>query len=102
MDAAQFRHVLSAAADLTGHDQFVVIGSQAIHGSVDNPPDVLLESMEVDLFALHDPSAADSIDGNLGDGSQFHVAFGYYAHGVDETTAKPPQGWQDRVCEVKI
>ena len=38
--------------------------------------------MEVDIWPLHDPGGADLIDGALGDGSQFHVAYGYYAHGV--------------------
>ena len=27
----------------------------------------------------------------------FHQTFGYYAHGVDETTATPPAGWPDRL-----
>ena len=42
----------------------------------------MLQSLEVDIYPLCDPRAADLIDGALGDGSQFHVAFGYYAHGV--------------------
>jgi hypothetical protein len=31
--------------------------------------------------------------GALGDGSPFHAAFGYYAHGVGPETAKAPAGW---------
>jgi hypothetical protein len=27
----------------------------------------------------------------------FHQTFGYYAHGVDETTATLPAGWSDRL-----
>jgi len=33
MGPEEFEHVLAAAADVTGQDEFVVIGSQAILGS---------------------------------------------------------------------
>lgn len=49
------------------------------------------------MYPLRDPGAADLIDGALGDGSQFHLAFGYYAHGVGPETAKAPAGWQERL-----
>jgi hypothetical protein len=57
----------------------------------------MLHSLEVDIYPLRDPRGADLIDGALGDGSQFHVAFGYYAHGVGPETAKAPAGWQERL-----
>jgi hypothetical protein len=97
MDAGQFEHVVAAAANVTEQDEFVVIGSQAILGSLERPPDTLLQSMEVDIYPLHDPNSADAIDGALGDGSQFHRAYGYYAHGVGPETPKPPRGWQTRL-----
>lgn len=97
MDAEQFCHVVAAAAAVTGQDEFVVIGSQAILGSIEHPPQSMLVSLEADMYPLHDPAAADLIDGALGDGSQFHLAFGYYAHGVGPETAKAPGGWQQRL-----
>jgi hypothetical protein len=97
-----FQHVVAAAAAVTGQDEFVVIGSQAILGSVDDPPESMLVSLEVDMYPLHDPASADLIDGALGDGSQFHLAFGYYAHGVGPETAKAPSGWQDRLVRREI
>jgi hypothetical protein len=93
----QFDHVVAAAAEVTGHDEFVVVGSQAILGSYDEAPDAMLESQEADIYPLHDPAAAEAIDAALGDGSAFHLAFGYYAHGVGPETAKVPRGWQERV-----
>jgi len=98
----EFEHVVAAAAEATGHDVLVVIGSQAILASHDDPPEAMLESMEADLYPLHDPDAADLVDGALGDGSPFHVAHGYYAHGVGPETAKPPHGWEDRLVKVEI
>ncbi len=83
-------------------DEFVVIGSQAILGSIDDPPKSMLVSLEADMYPLHDPAAADRIDGALGDGSQFHLVFGYYAHGVGPETAKAPSGWQDRLVRCEI
>ena len=102
MKLAEFEHVLAAAAEATGHDQFVVVGSQAILGSVKDPPEQLLESMEADIYPLHDPDGGTQIDGALGDGSRFQQAFGYFAHGVGPETAKPPKGWQDRVVRIEI
>jgi len=102
MRLEQFEHVVAAAADVTGQDEFVVVGSQAILGSYAHPPHSLLQSLEADIYPLSDPSAADLIDGALGDGSQFHLAFGYYAHGVGPETAKAPRGWQERLIRREI
>ena len=41
MRVADFEHVLAAAADITDHDEFVVIGSQAILGSIESPPEAI-------------------------------------------------------------
>ena len=102
MGPQEFEHVIAAAAEVTGQDEFVVIGSQAILGSVGQPPPSLLQSLEADIYPLRDPAAADLIDGALGDGSPFHLAFGYYAHGVGPETAKAPTGWQDRLVRRTI
>ena len=96
--------MVAAAGHVTGYDQFVIIGSQAILGSFDTPPDSLLQSLEVDIYPLVSPGetdreAVDKIDGALGDGSQFHAAYGYYAHGVGPETAKPPRGWEERLVK---
>ena len=86
-------------ANVTGLNEFVVIGSQAILGSHEKPPESMLQSLEVDIYPLRDPGSADMIDGALGDGSQFHAAYGYYAHGVGPETAKAPSGWQERLVK---
>jgi hypothetical protein len=102
MRREDFEHVIAAAANVTGQDEFVVIGSQAILGSHAAPPAAMVRSLEADIFPLHRPEQADDIDGALGDGSPFHRAFGYYAHGVGPETAKAPQGWQQRLVRVAI
>jgi hypothetical protein len=102
VEPEQFQHVVAAAAAVTGQDELVVIGSQAILGSVDDPPKSMLVSLEADMYPLHDPASADLIDGAIGDGSQFHLAFGYYARAVGPETAKAPSGWRDRLIRVEI
>jgi hypothetical protein len=98
----EFEHVVAAAAEVTKQDEFVVIGSQAILGTFAQPPEALLASLEADIYPLREPDLADVIDGALGDGSQFHLAYGYYAHGVGPETAKAPKGWQDRLVRREI
>jgi hypothetical protein len=98
----EFDHVIRAAADAVGLDEFVIIGSQAIHGDVSEPPEELLSSMEVDMYPLADPDQADRIDGALGDGSWFERTNGYFAHAVAPTTAKGPAGWMARLVQVNV
>jgi hypothetical protein len=98
----QLEHVVAAAANAVGEDEFVVIGSQAILGPYPDAPDVLLRSLEADLYPLRDPDKAEMIDGALGDGSPFHRSFGYYAHGVGPETAKAPSGWHERLVRIEV
>jgi hypothetical protein len=91
-----FDHVIAAAVEISGEPEIVVIGSQAILGSVEEPPAVLLESMEVDVYPLGDPEKAIEIEAALGEGSSFQGLYGYYAHGVGPETMKGPAGWRDR------
>ncbi len=98
----QLMHVVGAAANVVGETEFVVVSSQAILGSHPNAPEALLTSMEADIYPLASPERADEIDGALGDGSQFHRTFGYYAHAVGPETAKAPKGWEQRLVRLDV
>ena len=102
MRREDFNHVIAAAAQVAEEREIVVIGSQAIFGTVDELPPSLLISMEADVYPRNDPAKATAIDANLGDGSAFHGTYGYYAHGVGPETAKAPTGWRDRLVRVEI
>jgi len=102
MRRADLEHVIRAAAAVANDDEIVVIGSQAILGRLPEAPDALLWSQEADVYPRHHPERAEAVDGALGDGSQFHAAFGYYAHGVGPETAKAPAGWQQRLVAVRV
>jgi hypothetical protein len=101
MRRAELEHVIRAAADVAD-DEIVVIGSQAVLGGLPDAPASLLWSQEADVYPRTHPERAEAIDGAMGDGSPFHAAFGYYAHGVGPETAKAPAGWEERLVPVRI
>ncbi len=90
-----------AAAEIANDDEIVVIGSQAILGSFPDAPKELLISTEADVYPKNRPDRADLIDGSIGEGSPFHETYGYYAQGVDDTTAILPRGWRERLVAVR-
>lgn len=100
MTREQLEHVIRASASIAGVDDIVVIGSQAILGQFPDAPEELLISREADVYPLLHPERGDLIDGSIGEGSPFDRQFGYYAHGVDDTTAILPAGWKDRLVAV--
>lgn len=102
MRKPDFDHVIASAALICGEEEIVVIGSQSIWGSFEDPPEAMVRSLEADIYPRRDPSRAEEIDGQLGDGSQFHRTYGYYAHGVGPETAKAPVGWEDRLVSVAV
>jgi len=95
----QFEHAIRAAGAILDRSEVLVIGSQAIHGSVADSIPEAERSIEVDLAVLGDSdgSLADLLDGAIGELSMFQETFGYYAQGVTEATAILPEGWRDRL-----
>ena len=89
MNRREFEHIIKACANATNGHEFLVIGSQAIPGSVPDTPRELRVSMELDVCPLpFTESAAAIIDGNIGELTRFHETFRIYAHAVGPETAK--------------
>jgi hypothetical protein len=99
MKKQQLDHVLRAAGRITGERQFVIIGSQALHGKHPDLPDEICRSAEVDLIAKGMPSRTDWLNA-IGADSPFHETYGYYADPVDESTAMLPRGWRARLVNL--
>ena len=100
MTRSELEHVIRAAGAIADDREIVVIGSQSVLGQFPNAARALLASMEADVYPRNRPERADLIDGAIGEGSQFHEQFGYYAQGVGETTATLPRGWRERLVRV--
>jgi hypothetical protein len=98
MKKRQLDHVLRAAGRMTGETQFVIVGSQSLHGKHPDLPDEIVRSAEVDLIA-HKADRTEWLNA-IGVHSAFHENFGYYADPVDETTATLPRGWKDRLVSL--
>jgi hypothetical protein len=100
MNRVAFEHAIRAAGAVLGVRELFVIGSQALHASVEGDlPEEAMRSVEVDVAVFGDEEGrlADLLDGSIGEASMFHSTFGYYAQGVVETTAVLPAGWRDRL-----
>lgn len=86
---------LRRAASITGDRDFVVVGSQSIHGAFNKAllPKAMTASMEVDVLPLFDTEGdklwALSARGRSRAGTEID--------GVDITTSAFPEGWTDRL-----
>jgi hypothetical protein len=99
MKKQQLDHVLRAAGRITGEKQFVIVGSQSLHGRYPDAADEIVHSAEVDLIAKNAAQRTEWLN-VIGQDSPFHEQFGYYADPVDETTATLPRGWKGRLVNL--
>lgn len=99
MTRSQLEHLLRAAGAILGERQFILIGSQSLHGKHADLPDEILVSMEADLMAEQAPRRMEALN-VIGIDSPFHEAYGYYADPVSEDTAILPKGWKGRLVNL--
>ncbi len=104
----QLEHAIRTACQIIGADAVIVVGSQALLGSVDEgllPPEATM-SLEVDILPIapDEPSTvelADRIEGVAGEWSPFEELHGFSIDGVSLSTAALPTGWRDRLVKVQ-
>ena len=77
----------------------MIVGSQSLHGRFPDVADEIVLSFEVDLIATKVVERTQWLNA-IGQDSQFHETFGYYADPVDESTAKLPKGWKARLVNL--
>lgn len=99
MKKQQLDRILRAAGRITGEKQFLIIGSHSLHGKYPDAPDDIARSVEVDLIAKKHVDRTEWLNA-IGQDSQFHETFGYYADPVDEATATLPKGWKGRLVNL--
>jgi hypothetical protein len=94
--------ILRAAASLSGHNRFVMVGTGAVIATAKHIPVVMMMTEEIDIYVedVADPDwMSDLIDASIGRDSQFHRTFGYYGDGVSKRTAVMPLDWPRRATE---
>jgi hypothetical protein len=101
MNRAQLEHLIRAASEISDEYELIIVGSAAILATVPDPPESLARTREADIYPMAAPEKADEIDAAIGEGSQFDVTYGYYAHGVGPKTAVLPDGWKGRLIKVQ-
>lgn len=99
MKKQQVDHVLRAAGRITGEKQFIIVGSQALHGRYPDLADTIVRSAKVDLLAPKSPDRTEWLVA-IGLYSRFHEEFGYYADPVSAATATLPKGWKGRLVRL--
>lgn len=101
MNRLNLEHIIRAAAAIAEDDEIYVFGSQAILGAFPDAPPELTRSMEADVAPKHKPELESLIEGSIGEFSQFHQTFGYYADGVEVAGLILPAGWEQRVVVIQ-
>jgi hypothetical protein len=96
---SELEHVIRAAKEITGETEFVVIGSQALHGAFPNLVDKLVTSHECDIYIPNAPEKTELLN-SIGMLTPFAQTYGYYADPVDPDTAKLPKSWARRKIAV--
>jgi hypothetical protein len=88
---------------LTGHRDFVVIGSLSILGTDDEDdiPAEMSMSIDIDCYTKADPGRINDVRTALGEGSDFHRAHGYYLDPVSPSLPSLPDGWEDRMSFIE-
>lgn len=99
MKKLQVDRALRAAGRITGEKQFIIIGSQSLHGKFPDVADEILTSFEVDLIATKNTDRTTWLN-VIGVDSPFHESFGFYIDPVDESTATLPKGWKGRLVNL--
>jgi Nucleotidyltransferase of unknown function (DUF6036) len=101
MKKLQLEHVVRAASKICEDDEFIIIGSQSLHGKFPDIADEILVSQEVDLLAKKQIHKTEFLN-VIGIDSPFHETFGYYADPVDANTAVLPKNWKNRLVHLKM
>lgn len=102
MNRSHLFKLFDEAHRLTGHKDYVVVGSLSILGTQDEEglPAEMSMSNDVDSYTKADPGRIHDANAALGEGSEFHKANGYYLDPVSPNLPTLPDGWQQRMTSL--
>lgn len=104
MDLKDLHRLFKQAGELTGHTEFVVVGS---HSALGVPRDRALParmtmSNGVAACTRNDPARILELQAALGQGSAFELENGYYLDPISPRLPTLPEGWESRLYKVKF
>ena len=102
MNLKALARLLRAAARVTKHRHFVIVGSLSAIGASTDPPGRMVQSIDVDLFPKLDPERLEEINQRVGEGSDFHIEHGYYADALSPATLSLPAQWESRLIQMPL
>src|SRR5881397_1623527 len=97
MRKSQFEATLKAAAEVSGEQQFIVVGSQSVHAHTDNAPVEVLISKECDIWAKGEEEKLAVVEEALGQRSAYFTKQGVYVDAVEPGLILLPTGWESRL-----
>jgi len=88
---------------LSGHTDFVVIGSLSILGLEQSfeIPDAMTMSNDVDCYTKADPGRIFDVVSALGENSPYHKKSGLFLDAVSPELPSLPDGWRERLIKVE-
>jgi hypothetical protein len=103
----QVYEILRRASEISGWSDFVIIGSQAIHGTIEDPEiEVVLRSDDVDVYPRggwpESNAMYEELMMQLGQDSDFHIQTDNYIEAVSATLARFPDGWEERAIQKSV
>ena len=103
MKLDQLFAAFAKARELTGHSDYVVIGSLAVLGLEDDAamPDDMSMSNDIDTSTKADPARIFDVVAALGAESEFHASNGYFIDPVSPHLPSLPDGWEARMNMVE-
>lgn len=104
MDLSQLEILFEEARKLSGHTEFVVVGSLCALGVVQRGPvpSRMLMSIDVDCYTRQDPGRVFELQQALGEGSPFEAAHGYYLDPISPNLPTLPAQWEYRLIRVPL
>jgi hypothetical protein len=95
--------LLGAAQALSGHREYVVVGSLSVLGMAEVaaiPADMTM-SIDADCYTRADPGRIFDLQDALGEGSPYHRAHGIYLDPVSPKLPTLPEGWEQRLIRLQ-
>ncbi len=102
MRRGDLARLFARARELCGETDYVVLGSLAVLGHAGEVPPRMSASIDVDAYCKRDPGRTFELARELGQGSAFEAAHGYYLDPISPSIATLPSGWEERLVRITL